>query len=150
MYRLASPVNRRVGGFRGLSLSVRVLARDTEGSVMLVRHSYTPGWHFPGGGVELGETGEEAAARELAEEAGLHADGPLRLLGCFHNHLWRRGDHILFYEAPAWAPGPAHANGEIAEAVFHPLHRLPADLHPSVPARLAEMAGSGVSAFWEP
>lgn len=52
-----------------------VLFRDDEGErrYLVVRSALTrrPIWEFPKGGVEAGESEEEAAERELQEEAGL-------------------------------------------------------------------------------
>lgn len=44
-----------------------ILIRDRE--VLLIRHTYREGWFFPGGGVDKGESLDEAARREAEEEA---------------------------------------------------------------------------------
>jgi 8-oxo-dGTP pyrophosphatase MutT (NUDIX family) len=49
-------------------------------------------WHFPGGGIEPGETPEEAAVRELFEETGLRASDATELLragvhGGYHHYF---------------------------------------------------------------
>jgi 8-oxo-dGTP pyrophosphatase MutT (NUDIX family) len=57
--------------FRPRLDGVRVLAIDSAGRVLLVRHSYgTPRWMAPGGGLRPGEDPILAAGRELAEETG--------------------------------------------------------------------------------
>lgn len=44
---------------------------DEEGKVLLQKRGDSGKWGFPGGAIELGETPEMAAIRELKEETGL-------------------------------------------------------------------------------
>ncbi len=49
---------------------VYALAFTHEGRIVLVAGEDPPRWWLPGGGVEQGESAEQALARELDEEAG--------------------------------------------------------------------------------
>jgi len=124
---------------RGMTLGVRVVAVDGQGRVLLVRHTYLPGWWLPGGGVDRGETTAQAAVRELREEAGLIAMEPPRLISVHSNERFFRGDHVLVYRLDAFEVGPSDSRGEI-EAVdwFDPIH-LPNDVNRGSRDRLAEL-----------
>src|SRR5947209_14443043 len=96
--RTLEPAIRRVlHGYwrfaRGMTLGVRALVVDPQGRILLVKHSYVTGWHLPGGGVEVGETIQDALARELLEEAGITALEPPVLHGMFFNSRVSRRDH---------------------------------------------------------
>ena len=78
---------------------------DADGRVLLQeRDEHAPvdpeRWTLPGGGVEPGESAEEAAHRELEEETGLVGE-PLRLLGSYSTAcaLHGRDDVTLFTSA---------------------------------------------------
>ena len=62
---------------RGITLGVRAAVIDDQRRVLLVRHTYAPGWLLPGGGVERGETVFNAVKRELKEESGIIPTGRL-------------------------------------------------------------------------
>lgn len=146
--RLALPLIKLRTRLRGLTLGVRAQVLDGEGRLLLVRHSYLPGWHFPGGGVEFGETAAEGLRRELAEEAGVEPVAEPRLLGLFRNPDWTPGDHVAFFDAGAWRPCPRRWGVEIEAAEFFAPDALPADADPSVRRRLAERAGAPATSVW--
>jgi 8-oxo-dGTP pyrophosphatase MutT (NUDIX family) len=64
-----------------------VVVRDPERGVLLLwRHRFITdswGWEIPAGGLDAGETPEEAAEREVLEETGWRP-GPLRRIGAYH------------------------------------------------------------------
>ncbi|HSD56358.1 MAG TPA: NUDIX hydrolase, partial [Candidatus Saccharimonadales bacterium] len=48
---------------------------NAEGLVLLVKDAHSQVWGFPGGGVEAGETHDEAVRREFLEETGMSIVG---------------------------------------------------------------------------
>jgi 8-oxo-dGTP pyrophosphatase MutT (NUDIX family) len=134
---------------RPMTLGVRGIVRDEAGAVLLVKHTYTPGWHFPGGGVEKGETALQSLERELIEEAGARLTGPPVLLGAYANSKAFPNDHVLLYEVKAWTAGPPTSKGEILERGFFALNAPPPDVSPGTLRRIKELLGeASVSAHW--
>ena len=126
---------------RGLTLGVRAAVLDRENRVFLVRHTYVPGWHLPGGGVEASESAIEALERELREEAGIGLAGVPRLHGIFFNTRVSRRDHVVVYVVRDFAViEPKRPDREIAEAGFFPLNALPEGTTAATRRRLEEIA----------
>src|SRR4029077_19170102 len=96
-YEGAAKVVRRVRW--PLTIGVRVIVRDDQGRVLLVRHTYSPGWHFPGGGVNKRETAVDAAVREVREETQIELTKLPGLVGVYLNLAQIKSDHILLYQA---------------------------------------------------
>lgn len=134
---------------RPMTMGVRALVENGDGHVLLVRHTYVDGWFFPGGGIERGETAQDALAKELAEEAGIAATEPPVLFGVYSNEQVFRGDHVLLYQVRAWRPCGGEKAGEIAETGWFDPAQPPAGITAATHRRLREVFfGEVQTATW--
>lgn len=92
-----------------------------DGALVLVRVRGHPGWEFPGGHIELRESPEEAARRELMEEAGAEA---ARLIPIAHEVLTHDDGtrrYLLLFLAAVSRLEPLREGGEaIGRALVAP------------------------------
>lgn len=116
---------------------------NDKGEMLLVRHTYMRGWHFPGGGVGKRETVLAAMHRELKEELGLTVTGEAQLVGVYTNPADPRSSHVAFYRVDAFQMD-YKPNIEIAEWKFFAPDALPADAGRGPKNRVAEMKGTRV------
>ncbi len=134
---------------RGMTLGVRGVVLEGE-TVLLVRHGYAAGWHFPGGGIEPGETARRALDRELVEETGIVPTAEPALHGIFFNRTFGGRDHVAVYLVRDYSrkrvPPPSR---EIAEHGFFPLAALPQGTTGPTRRRLAEILdGAPLDELW--
>ncbi len=133
-----------------MTLGVRGLVIDEAGKVLLVRHTYVNGYYLPGGGVEGGETLEQAMTRELSEEGNIVLDGSPPLHGIYLNRSASPRDHVALYVVREFRQVAPHVpDREIAEAGFFSLDALPKGTTRATRARLDEvLKGAPVSPYW--
>ncbi len=134
---------------RSMTLGVRAACFDADGRIFLVRHSYIPGWHMPGGGVERHETMEQALEKELREEGNLVISGRPQLFHVYFNNRTSKRDHVVFYRVEVTQTAPRKPDLEIVESGFFPLDALPPGTTKSTYRRLEELSGSELpSNYW--
>lgn len=75
---------RKIIGHRCISLTGSVvIITDSEGRILLQKRTHPKGrWGLPGGLMELGESCEETAVREVREETSLEIENP-KLFGVY-------------------------------------------------------------------
>jgi 8-oxo-dGTP pyrophosphatase MutT (NUDIX family) len=134
--------------------AARVVCRDPDDRIVMIRSSdpadprKEPWWELPGGGIDHGETPEQACERELREEIGITdaVIGPC----IWTNHAqfefagWHFDQHEQIFLATASGEIGAHTRREVFEALAFGEVRwwvpaeLLADTAPTVPPRLRE------------
>ncbi len=128
---------------RSLTLGAQGIVLNTQNQVLLVKHGYRPGWCFPGGGVEKGETILTALTRELHEECGVVIDGTPELFGVYSNHRQFRNDHVTLFVVRNWTrPSIPKPNREIVEQGFFAIDAPPTECAPATLRRLNELTNT--------
>lgn len=80
---------------------VGVIVLNQNGEMLLMRsHKFGHRWIVPGGGIEWGEKGEEAAKREVLEETGLHITDVtfLKAEECIFPEEFHKEQHFIFFD----------------------------------------------------
>lgn len=72
--------------------STTAVVTDAEGRIALVRRKDNDLWALPGGGMDLGESIEQTAVREVKEETGLDVE-VTGLIGVYTNP-----NHVIAYD----------------------------------------------------
>jgi len=114
-----------------------VIVQDKEDRVLMIKRTDNGKWGIPGGSLELGETFEDAAARELNEETGIAADR-LNLFRVYSGERMRfvypNGDvvynAVCIFQTKNYTGIPKGDGIESSEVGFFPLENLPNPIHP--------------------
>ncbi|MFI9213268.1 NUDIX domain-containing protein [Streptomyces sp. NPDC053253] len=117
--------------FETIRYTADVVVTTTDGYVLLIERGWDPfkgQWALPGGHVDPGETSRAAAARELAEEAGVYAaPEELDQLGVWDQpDRDPRGRYVTVAYRLEVLPGtPIEAGDDATHAQWWPLSDLP-------------------------
>jgi ADP-ribose pyrophosphatase YjhB (NUDIX family) len=108
-------------------VTVDAIIQIGEGIVLIKRKNPPPGWAFPGGFVDYGETLEEAVLREAKEETGLD----IKLVRQFHTYSDPDRDprhHTIATVFIAAASGRPNAGDDAKEAKIFTEDNLPEEI----------------------
>jgi ADP-ribose pyrophosphatase YjhB (NUDIX family) len=139
---------RRLG--QAKTVGARALVFDVESRVLLVRHTYRPGWHTPGGGVNEGESPLDAVKREVFEETGLVLATEPTLFGVYINRWQGLSDYPILYVVRNQHGEPrVNDRSEIAAVGWFGLDELPPGTTPKTRRRIEEVMGmKDISREW--
>lgn len=113
---------------------------DADGRVLLVRHTYRPGWHLPGGGIGAGEAPADGILRELREEIGFIRGAAPELKGLFTRRIGWVTNLVALYRVRD-AEIAFRPNLEIREIVYADPAAPPPETTAATRQRLAEHLG---------
>ena len=106
--------------------------------ILLVTHTYMPGWCSIGGGVDKGESPINAIKRELREEVGIKLNSAPRLFNVYYNNFQKRDDYVVLYICDDFVENDTKSWLEIKEKKWFRLNNLPKDITPSTKRRIEE------------
>lgn len=129
-------VRRKIGHDTLLLVGAGVFIHQ-NGKLLLQRRRDDGTWADHGGCIEIGETLEDTARREMLEETGLTA-GKLELIGVFSGperlHTYPNGDQAymigVYYLCEDYSGKPLTQSDETTDLRWFPLDALPENIMP--------------------
>ena len=129
---------RKIVGHKTLiQVGASVIVEDKEGRVLLQKRADIHEWGYAGGSVEIDETVEDTAKRELFEETGLIAE-ELELLGIYsgkHMHnIYPNGDEVsnidIVYVCRKYSGTLKCQESEVEDIRFFDINEMPELIFP--------------------
>lgn len=131
-----------------------VIVENTKGEILLQLRKDNNCWAYPGGLVDVNEVVEEAAMRELTEEAGIVANS-LELFGVFSGeelyHVYPHGDEVSIVDVVYTCKDySGEAKADLIESIdvrFFPIDNLPDNLSPACVPAIRKYSNNRSNAF---
>ena len=113
-----------------------VIVVNSAGEILMQQRQDDGTWSYPGGRVEIDETVEDAARREVLEESGLLV-GNMELLGVFSgkelNHVYPNGNEVCGVDIVYVSRDYTGSHCTVRRGHwpgFYPVDRLPQPISP--------------------
>lgn len=119
----SSPNSRNVSHMK--KAVIAVVFHPQTNAILLIKRRDVPVWVMPGGGVDPGESPEEAVIRECFEETGLHVK--IKRQVAEYTPLNRLAHLTYFYECIP-LDGEISTGSETRDIDYFPINKLPKDL----------------------
>ncbi len=138
-------LRKLIGNRPIIMVGASVIVEDEQGKILLQQRTDNLCWGYAGGALELGETTEAAAKRELLEETGLLAN-EMELFGVFSgenlHHVYPNGDEVyivdIVYLCKKYTGTLKVQDGEVERLRFFSASELPENISPPVKPVLKE------------
>ena len=132
-------LRKYVGNQPLIMVGSTILMLDDQNRLLMMKRSDSGNWGVPGGAMELGETTEETARRELLEETGIKAN-ELKLFGVFSGkelyYRYPNGEEVynvsIVYLAQDVQGSVNLFDGEHYDFQYFDLAQLPENISPPI------------------
>lgn len=131
-------LRQAVGNMPLIICAAGVIVTDPDNKILLIKRSDDGNWCIPGGVMDVGESIQETAKREVLEETNINIE-EMKLLNVYsggqQHHIYPNSDEVYFVNVvflSSTFSGHFKADGiESAEIKFYNIDELPENISPT-------------------